>query len=87
MREDMIICRCEEVTYKDIYQTVEHHQCSSRETKLRTRAGMGYCGGRTCRTFVDQIVAEVYGEPSGDAIPLKYRPPVRPIPFKTMGGK
>ncbi|WP_077624383.1 (2Fe-2S)-binding protein [Sediminibacillus massiliensis] len=84
---DYVICRCEEVSYKDIYRTVKEFNCSSREAKLRTRAGMGQCGGRTCRNFVDQIVANINQEAITDDIPLKYRPPVRPVPFKLFGGE
>src|SRR5690625_7990070 len=57
----MIICRCEEVTLKDIQDTADKYECSAREVKLRTRAGMGYCGGRTCRTAVDAVLEEVTG--------------------------
>lgn len=85
--KDTIICRCEEVTLKDLIETVETHQCSSRELKLRTRAGMGYCGGRTCRYLIDQIYGAVNHDSISDEIPLGYRPPVRPIPFKVMGGR
>lgn len=83
---ETIICRCEEVTLNDLIQTAGTHQCSSRELKLRTRAGMGYCGGRTCRHLIDQIYAAIHQKPISDEIPLSYRPPVRPIPFKVMGG-
>ena len=50
-----IICRCEEVSLEDIQNTAIKYQCSAREVKLRTRAGMGYCGGRTCRPAVDAV--------------------------------
>ncbi|MDC3425448.1 (2Fe-2S)-binding protein [Aquibacillus sp. 3ASR75-11] len=85
--KDIIICRCEEVSYEDIVHLTELYQCSSREIKLRTRAAMGYCGGRTCRNLVDQIVSEIKNEPPADNIPLTYRPPVRPIPFRLFGGE
>ncbi|MFT4415251.1 (2Fe-2S)-binding protein [Fredinandcohnia humi] len=82
----MIICRCEEVTYHDIVDTVQTYNCSSRETKLRTRAGMGYCGGRTCRNMIDAIISEHTGEETPQQIQLKYQPPVRPITFGSFGG-
>ena len=47
--DKLIICRCEEVSLEDIENTASKYSCSARELKLRTRAGMGYCGGRTCR--------------------------------------
>lgn len=86
-KEEVIICRCEEVSLQTICDTIEKHHCSSREVKLRTRAAMGYCGGRVCRAFVDKIVAEVTHQPPSDDVPLTYRPPVRPMTFKTLGGE
>jgi len=86
MDDKMIICRCEEVTLKNIKQTFSKYGCSAREVKLRTRAGMGYCGGRTCRPAVDHVLEEVTGEKPGDDIPLKVQPPVRPISLKALGG-
>ena len=62
------------------------YQCSAREVKLRTRAGMGYCGGRTCRPAVDAVLEEVTGEKPGNDIPLKVSPPVRPVSLSTLGG-
>lgn len=83
----MIICRCEEVTLKDIQDTADKYDCSAREVKLRTRAGMGYCGGRTCRTAVDAVLEEVTGEKPGHELPLKVQPPVRPVSLTVLGGQ
>lgn len=82
-----IICRCEEVTLEDINNTAEKYGCSARELKLRTRAGMGYCGGRTCRPAVDAVVQKATGEEPGDNLPLKVQPPVRPTSLATLGGQ
>ncbi|MFP3821983.1 (2Fe-2S)-binding protein, partial [Bacillus sp. SIMBA_008] len=48
-KDHLIVCRCEEVTYGQLQSTIAAYKCSARELKLRTRAGMGFCGGRTCR--------------------------------------
>lgn len=84
--EKTIVCRCEEVSFQMINDTVRQFSCSSREVKLRTRAGMGYCGGRTCRNMIDTIVAQVNNEPISDDIQLSYRPPARPLTFGVLGG-
>ncbi|WP_163971912.1 (2Fe-2S)-binding protein [Oceanobacillus halotolerans] len=81
----MIICRCEEVTYKELAETANKYNCSARELKLRTRAGMGYCGGRTCRNMVDKLAADLTDERQTQ-ITLKYQPPIRPIHFGDLGG-
>ena len=81
----MIVCRCEEITYGELIDTVERYDCSARELKLRTRAGMGYCGGRSCRSMVDTIAH--HGKEKNEAqISLKYQPPIRPIRFGDLGG-
>lgn len=83
--KDMVVCRCEEVTFGQIQETAEKHQCTARELKLRTRAGMGFCGGRTCRISVDQMIASAVKNIKMSEIPLKYQPPVRPITFGSAG--
>lgn len=82
----MIVCRCEAVTYKELSETADTYKCGARELKLRTRAGMGYCGGRTCRSLVNKCAHELTGEERKE-ITLKYQPPVRPIYFGNLGGK
>lgn len=84
--DKLIVCRCEEVTLKDLVETAEKYKASAREVKLRTRAGMGVCGGRTCRPAVDTILAKATGEDPIDDLPLKVQPPVRPVNLSLLGG-
>src|SRR5699024_6693338 len=83
----MIICRCEEVTLKDIQDTADKYECSARAVKLRTRAEMGYCCGLTCRTDVDTVLEDVTGEQPGNERPLKVQHPVRPVSLSVLGGQ
>jgi NAD(P)H-nitrite reductase large subunit len=85
--DQTIICRCEEVSLEDIQQTASNYSCSAREVKLRTRAGMGYCGGRTCRPAVDAVLEALTGERAGHEIPLKVQPPIRPVSLSILGGQ
>lgn len=82
----LVVCRCEEVTLDEIKHTLTKYQCSDREIKLRTRAGMGYCGGRTCRVMIDALMKELVEEMPNE-IPLKHQPPVRPVSFGLLGGE
>lgn len=51
------------------------------QIKRLTRAGMGACQGRRCRTQVACLLADA----SGTAVaPATYRAPVRPIPLKLL---
>lgn len=81
-----IVCRCEEVTLEQLEQTAKQFNCSPRELKLRTRAGMGFCGGRTCRPAVDKVLLNVTDLRPSDHVPLKVQPPVRPISLSSLGG-
>ncbi|MEX3747556.1 MULTISPECIES: (2Fe-2S)-binding protein [Lysinibacillus] len=82
--KSMIVCRCEEVSYDELVEVASANNCSARELKLRTRAGMGYCGGRTCRTMVDQIAHKHHPRPDSE-ISLKYQAPIRPVRFADLG--
>lgn len=83
----LIICRCEEVSLKDIKHTIRNYHSSAREIKLRTRAGMGYCGGRMCRPMINALLEELQGASPDHHIPLKVQPPIRPISLARLGGK
>jgi NAD(P)H-nitrite reductase large subunit len=83
--ENLVICRCEEVTYGELISTVNKYNCTARELKLRTRAGMGFCGGRTCRCLIDRIIENIIPNTEQGEISLKYQPPIRPIAFGTVG--
>ncbi|SDJ13309.1 (2Fe-2S)-binding protein [Natribacillus halophilus] len=84
----LIVCRCEEVSLETLQKTAYQYHCSSRELKLRTRAGMGVCGGRSCRMMIEQIATAGDNEKNyeTETIPLKYQPPIRPVPFGVWGG-
>lgn len=82
----LIVCRCEEVTLDELLATAAAHQCTARELKLRTRAGMGCCGGRTCRVLVDRVIEQTTGQAPSHPVSLGYQPPVRPISFALLGG-
>lgn len=82
----MIVCRCEEITYKELVDTATNYNCSARELKLRTRAGMGYCGGRSCRSMVDKIAETAKSAANHTHVSLKYQAPIRPTSFADLGG-
>ncbi|MED1381990.1 (2Fe-2S)-binding protein [Bacillus mycoides] len=84
-KENLIVCRCEEVTYGQLQSTIAEYNCSARELKLRTRAGMGFCGGRTCRMTIERMVENANLNISQNEIPLKYQPPVRAVTFGAVG--
>lgn len=76
MKEEYI-CRCEEVTRKEIEDAIKDGATTLEGIKRRTRAGMGLCQGRTCQRLITQMLANVK-EPS-KVTPPTSRPPARAI--------
>ena len=84
--DDVLVCRCEEVTADDIRRAIRAGATDVTQVKLRTRAGMGLCQGRTCELLVQQILSQELGvrqEETGYSTP---RTPQRPMTFGTLGG-
>lgn len=74
--EDVIICRCEEITKKEIEAAIEDGARTFNEVKRFTRCGMGLCQGRTCRVRIEKLIAQKTKEPIKVGT---YRQPVRPV--------
>jgi NAD(P)H-nitrite reductase large subunit len=80
MDDELVICRCEEVTLGEIKAAIAAGATTLGEVRIRTRAGMGLCQGRTCGRLVAQLLARHSGQPSGAVHPRRARAPVRPLP-------
>ena len=81
MDDDMLICRCEEVTLGEIKKAIENGAIDITGIKRRTRAGMGLCQGRSCEKLIEQILRRELGKDPSEIKPSSDRPPVRPITF------
>ena len=79
-----LVCRCEEVSEKDIIEAIEKGAMSPDAIKKLTRAGMGLCQGRTCRSLVTRILAKKTGRSIEEFEPFTYRPPIRPVSLETL---
>lgn len=78
-KENYIICRCEEVTLEEIKQAKENGLTTSQEVKMATRAGMGVCQGRICRSLIEQINSEIDEGSCKLSSKLTIHSPVRPV--------
>lgn len=76
---DTVICRCEELSFRDIEAGLNGGMSSIGSIKRLTRAGMGRCQGRYCGPVVAAIAAERSGQPLEERAFWAPRPPVRPI--------
>lgn len=84
--EDIIICRCQEVTKAEIEKAIEDGATTIDGVKRRTRAGMGLCQGKTCQRLVAKIISEKTGKPMSEILPPTFRAPVRPIKIQFVAG-
>lgn len=71
------ICRCEEVTRKEIEDAIADGATTLAGIKRRTRAGMGLCQGRTCQRLITQMLSKA--QDPAEIKPTTSRPPVRAI--------
>lgn len=83
--DDMIVCRCEEVTVGEIRQALEEGATTITGVKRRTRAGMGLCQGRTCSKLVTRMISEYLSQSPAQIRPDTARSPVKPVSFATLG--
>jgi len=80
-RDDTLLCRCEEVTRKDILAACRDGAHSLHAVKTWTRAGMGRCQGRMCRMSVTACVADATGRAPDLLGYNRSRVPTRPVPI------
>ena len=77
--DDMIICRCEEITKGEIRQAIHDGMYTMNEIKRFIRPGMGLCQGKSCGIHVKRILAAELGVNPADLEECTARAPMRPI--------
>ncbi|MCW5749166.1 MAG: FAD-dependent oxidoreductase [Alphaproteobacteria bacterium] len=76
---DTTVCRCEEVTARQIIETVALGCTGPNQMKAFLRCGMGPCQGRLCGLTVTELMAQARGVAPADVGYYRLRPPVKPI--------
>ena len=79
-----IVCRCEEVTKDEIIAAIQAGDSTIDAIKRRTRAGMGFCQGRTCRRLIAQILSAYSNLPLSETLESSIRVPVGPLSLKLI---
>ncbi len=77
--DDLVICRCEEITKGEIKEAIRNGMSTLNGIKRITRAGMGLCQGQTCQRLVTQILASELGISAAEIESTTARAPVRPV--------
>lgn len=76
--DDMLICRCEEITKGEIRRAVHDGMWTMAEIRRYLRCTMGLCQGQTCSKLVKGIVARELGVSPAELEPATSRSPMRP---------
>lgn len=79
MDENTIICRCSDITLKEIRELISKGYTSVEEIKRITRAGMGPCQGRTCENLILREIAAFKGVDISELNVATRRPVVKGI--------
>lgn len=73
------ICRCEMVTLGEIESLLESGVADLGSLKRLSRAGMGVCQGRYCKTNIAEIVSRYTGESKSSIGSFASQVPVKPV--------
>ena len=82
--DDIIICRCEDVTLKDILELFEAGYDSFEEIKRIKRVGMGPCQAHTCGKMVQWEIAKYFGRRLEDVPFQNMRPFTTGVKLKAI---
>ena len=82
--DDMLVCRCEEVTKGEIRKAVHEGLFTIEEIRRYLRSGMGLCQGQTCGKLVKSIVARELKVSPVEVDPAVSRAPMRPVEMEIM---
>lgn len=77
--DDLLVCRCEEVTKGEIRKAVHEGIFTVEEMRRYLRSGMGLCQGQTCGKMVKSIIAGELKVPPSQVEYASHRAPMRPI--------
>ncbi|PLZ02050.1 FAD/NAD(P)-binding oxidoreductase [Burkholderia sp. WAC0059] len=77
--DDVVVCRCEEVTAGEIRRCVQLGAPGPNQAKVFSRCGMGPCQGRQCGLTVTELMAAELKVSPAQVGYYRIRPPLKPI--------
>ena len=81
---DTIVCRCEEVTARQITDMAKLGCLGPNQTKFFSRCGMGPCQGRICGLAVAGILARELATSPEAVGAYRVRSPLKPVPLAAI---
>ncbi|HEY0286045.1 MAG TPA: NAD(P)/FAD-dependent oxidoreductase [Pseudomonas sp.] len=85
--DDVMVCRCEEVTAGDLRRFVALGCSGPNQAKSFGRCGMGPCQGRMCGLTVTEVIAKARGVSASQVGYYRIRPPIKPITLGELAGE
>lgn len=86
MSDETIICRCEDISIKELRDWIDRGYLTFDEIKRVSRVGMGPCQGKTCMDHVMRELAKVRGIRVADLEMPTFRPPTKPVKLSKLAG-
>ncbi|TDV38049.1 NADPH-dependent 2,4-dienoyl-CoA reductase/sulfur reductase-like enzyme [Paraburkholderia caballeronis] len=83
---DVLVCRCEEVTAGEIRRSVALGCVGPNQIKAFNRCGMGPCQGRMCGLTVAEVIADERKVSPAEVGYYRIRPPIKPITLGQLAG-
>ncbi|MFT5217886.1 MAG: pyruvate/2-oxoglutarate dehydrogenase complex dihydrolipoamide dehydrogenase (E3) component [Gammaproteobacteria bacterium] len=77
--DDVILCRCEEVTLGQLREAIALGCVGPNQLKSFSRCGMGPCQGRFCGLTVSELIADITGASIESVGYYRLRSPIKPI--------
>jgi len=82
--EDVIICRCEDITLAEVRAALGEGFTDFEELKRLLRCTMGLCQGRTCRELILKEISSFRGVPPEQVEVPVHRPPTTPVRLRDL---
>lgn len=84
--DDVIVCRCEEVSAGQVRRAARLGASGPNQVKAFLRCGMGACQGRMCGPVVAAVIAGECRVPIGEVGAFRPRAPYKPITLGALAG-
>ena len=85
--DDLIVCRCEEITKGEIRKAVHEGMFTMTEVRRFLRPGMGLCQGKTCGRIVKGVIAAELGQRPAELDDCTARGPARTVTVSSYGNE
>ena len=79
-----IICRCSDITLKEIKELLNEGYLTVEEIKRISRSGMGPCQGKTCGALIQREIAKFTGDKMENIKMAISRPPAKALKLEDI---